>query len=280
MKHLNFLILSTVTLLFLFSSCGRFIEGDGPIVQESLQVPAFTGVELAGGFNVIVTLGDVQSVVAEGHQNIIDRLRTDITSDGSLKLALEHGHYRHYDLTIYITVPYADKFCISGSGDMTVYQAENLILDNLRLRVSGSGNLKGVGTFLVNDESNAKISGSGNINFVIESNEMDAEITGSGDMYFGLITNQVAAEITGSGEIEVVGAAPSQEIKITGSGDYKAFNFPTQNTTARITGSGDVECMVDTQLDATITGSGSVFYKGQPIVNVNISGSGSVKHVN
>lgn len=280
MKNLKFLTLSALCFVFLFSSCRKFIEGDGPIVQESIQVPAFTGVILAGGFDVIVTLGDVQSVVAEGHQNIIDRLQTNITSDGSLKLDLENGRYRHYDLVIYVTVPEADKFRISGAGDMTIYQDTQTVMNDLDIEITGAGNMKGVGPFLVNNRTKARITGAGNMNFVIDTDLMDVNITGSGDMYFDLFANRMDAEITGAGDISLDGAAAHQDIRILGSGDYNAYNFLTQSTFVRITGSGDVECSVDTELEATITGSGSVFYKGSPTVDVNISGSGSVKHVN
>jgi len=261
MKNLKFLTLSALCFVFLFSSCRKSIEGNGPIVQETLQVPAFTGVILAGGFDVIVTLGDVQSVVAEGQQNIIDRLQTSIMNDGSLKLDLENGRYRHYDLIIYVTVPEADKFRISGAGDMTIYQSIQTIMDDLDIEITGAGNMNGVGPFLVNDRTKARITGSGNMNFVIDTDLIDVDITGAGN-------------------ISLDGATAHQDIRILDSGDYSAYNFLSQSTFVRITGSGDVQCSVDTELEATITGSGSVFYKGNPTVDVNISGSGSVKHVN
>ncbi len=64
---------------------------------------------------------------------------------------------------------------------------------------------------------------------------------------------------------------------LTGSGKVLAANLETDKCDIRISGSGDVEINVKSELEANISGSGSVSYKGNPNhVNSHASGSGHI----
>jgi hypothetical protein len=67
---------------------------------------------------------------------------------------------------------------------------------------------------------------------------------------------------------------------VHGSGDVRAFNLQSQQTTAEIYGSGNVETAVSSSLKTAVHGSGDVRYKGSPAVNTESHGSGSVVNVN
>jgi hypothetical protein len=85
-------------------------------------------------------------------------------------------------------------------------------------------------------------------------------------------------EISGSGKLEASGTANEIKTSISGSGKVYASNLTVDKCEARITGSGDVEINVKSELDANITGSGTVSYKGNPShVNGHSSGSGKVR---
>lgn len=84
--------------------------------------------------------------------------------------------------------------------------------------------------------------------------------------------------ISGSGKIEASGTAQAIKATISGSGRVYASNFEVDKCTVRISGSGDVEINVKSELDANISGSGTVSYKGNPNhVNGHSSGSGKVR---
>ncbi|GAJ00009.1 unnamed protein product, partial [marine sediment metagenome] len=77
---------------------------------------------------------------------------------------------------------------------------------------------------------------------------------------------------------EASGSAKEMKASITGSGKVYASNFVVDKCEVRISGSGDVEINVKSDLDANITGSGSVSYKGNPShINSHSSGSGHVR---
>ena len=274
----SILLLTVVSAILLtMNAC---IKGKGDVVQELLTVDSFTGVKLKGSFDVEVVLGGQQSVTAEGNQNIIDRIIARVNSDGVLELELEKGNYKEFQLKIYVSVPVATYFAITGSGDMSIVEDENLTFDDLQLFISGSGNMSGIGEFRVSNTSFAEITGSGNMNFNLNSSLLDVTNSGSGNMIFDIIANEIDADITGSGNLNCTGFAPTQILNVSGSGNYKGFFVESQNTTVDLSGSGNAECKVNTQLNATLSGSGSVYYKGSPVINATITASGEVIDAN
>jgi hypothetical protein len=82
--------------------------------------------------------------------------------------------------------------------------------------------------------------------------------------------------LTGSGNINLAGLVSQQNVEISGSGSYKAGDLDTQQTTAIISGSGNMTLWVKDSLNITISGSGTVDYYGNPRVNQKMTGSGSI----
>ncbi|WP_114784492.1 head GIN domain-containing protein [Botryobacter ruber] len=122
------------------------------------------------------------------------------------------------------------------------------------------------------------LNGSGRIEMrdSFEEPEIQCVLDGSGKISAAFETERAITRLTGSGEIYLNGLSRTQNVSLSGSGKVKAFDFPAENTTVNISGSGDVEVRTSQTLDASISGSGKVSYKGSPTVNSNISGSGKV----
>lgn len=270
--------LLTILVVNLLQGC---IKGEGPIVQQAVSISdPISGVKAMGSFDVIVTLGTAQSVTAEGQQNIIDRLITRVTNEGVLELELERGNYKDFEMTVYVTIPTGNNFILTGSGDMTVVQSEGLRLDSLTLNLSGSGDLKGLGEFLVDGRSYIKLTGSGDVNFNIETGQLESDLSGSGDINLNFEAGEADVNITGSGHCNFTGFAPTQVLSNSGSGDYRGFGVYSSNTTAVLTGSGEVECRASSQLNATLSGSGDLLYKGTPVISSTVTGTGIVRDAN
>lgn len=123
--------------------------------------------------------------------------------------------------------------------------------------VSGSGSVIGEKPFKVNGPLSLAVSGSGNIKLDSESESVDGAISGSGNL-------------------KLAGKTGKCNISISGSGDVAAFDLYTQETSVRISGSGDASVNVNENLNVSIAGSGDVYYKGNAKVRSKISGSGDV----
>ena len=86
---------------------------------------------------------------------------------------------------------------ISGSGDMAVEQASGTV----RARISGAGTLKIAGGHA--STVDARISGSGDVDFGGQADTVNASSSGSGDLRVAHATGAVASSTTGSGRVIV-----------------------------------------------------------------------------
>ncbi len=238
MKNLR--IYSTLFILQLFcisafaqSWWGNGIKGEGPIVEQTLDVSDFTGVSLAISGEVILKQGNQTSVVVKGQQNIIDNIETDVFGQ-TWKIRFDKNVRNHKNVVIYITMPTLTEAYVSGSGKMESKGAFSNLKD-LDIAVSGSGKLS------LDVDANAiesAISGSGDIHLAGNSHEMEVQISGSGELEgFNMNTKNCDIRISGSGECEV-SVSDNLEVRVSGSGDV--FYKGDPRVRSKISGSGDV----------------------------------------
>ncbi len=244
----NIVVFSKILLvIFLASSCNEddnsnnCIRGEGNIITSSLNVSDFNGIGLTISADVNIKQGNVVSVQATGHENIIADIRTFV-SNNFWNIGLEEDCYSNYQLSIDITVPDINKIDISGSGNIVVEDFTNQ--NDLDIDVSGSGNLT-LNSFEGANDFNVDVSGSGTINA-----EKD------------------------------ISSVQNLDIDISGSGEYSGFRISGADCEVGVSGSGIVRLTAINTLDVTINGSGTVFYKGNPTITQNISGAGSLIDAN
>ena len=208
------------------------LSGQGPVVERELNLGSFERISLSVSADVFVTQGDEQSVMVKGQENIIENLITEI-QDKTWRIRFDRPIRRSQGLKIYITLPQ-----LSGA------------------KVSGSGNIASDDSWR-SPSFYASVSGSGNIQLLVETEDLISKISGSGNISLG-------------------GSTKAYEVQITGSGNVRAGELTAENCQVRISGSGDANVDVQEKLDVRITGSGDVRYTGRPRVNSKISGSGSL----
>ena len=112
---------------------------------------------------------------------------------------------------------------------------------------------------------------------MIITDSLKISIKGSGFFDLDLTTQNLQTIVQGSGRANLKGTTNTNSVIIEGSGSIHAFDFLTEITNVRISGSGSVEIITSKQLDIDITGSGVVLYKGTGTVAQKISGSGRVE---
>lgn len=234
----KYFILALLGLVSL-SSClwdddGPFncVDGNGPTVSETINLPDFQGIEMNISADVYLTQGPVQEVVVEGQENIIDLLERDV-DNGVWEIEFEDCVHHSDDLKIYITLPELVEVTINGSGD--VMGQSVFATDEMDLRISGSGDIS---LEAVADSYDITITGSGDMELDGSCEDMDIDISGSGDLNaFGLLAQTADINISGSGECEV-SVSQSMDVTISGSGDVYYKGNPSINV--NISGSGQV----------------------------------------
>ncbi len=256
MKKLNLIILGIALISIVFTGCVKqifWINGEGNIVDKTLELSEFKSISNSACIDVYISQGDTQEVIASGHENIINRLKTNVIGD-KWNIELLPGNYRNFELTLYITVTDLSSVKINGSGDIEINGFNDV--EDLILQICGSGNIYVTDT--------------------IFADNVEVNIDGSGNIELTTVTEWTDANINGSGSIEIDGTSTEEAIKINGSGDYKAFDLICSEADIDIMGSGDVEVNVADFLDIHIMGSGNVYYIGYPRMNLKVDGSGSV----
>ncbi|WP_210462608.1 head GIN domain-containing protein [Rufibacter roseolus] len=239
MKKTN--LFPLLAVLALIASLSSFRVASRSVFDEQTRnVPAFHAIGLAYPANVILRQGSTQSLKVEGDKDQLADLVTEV-KDGRLSIKRKDED-RNWNwssnnndrVTIYITVPMVDH-----------------------LAVSGSGKIKGEGTF--------------------KAKSMDLAVSGSGGIQLNANVEDLSSRISGSGSIELRGEGQQSTISVSGSGSLKGFEFKTSDAKISISGSGTCEINATSTLKSSISGSGRVSYEGSPSVDSRVSGSGTVK---
>ena len=195
------------------SSSSNTVHGSGVQVNESRTVPAFSSVDLAGSNNVVIRVGEEQSVQVYGDDNLIDRTTTDVDA-ATLVIGSKPGSYStNSPVRVEVSVPSLSELTLSGSGMVMVSGVDG---PQLTVTISGSGVVRASGT---TEQLHVTVSGSGQAELGgVEASAVHAVVSGSGEIVV-TATSSLDASVPGSGSI-VYGGNPSDVTKsVTGSGE-------------------------------------------------------------
>jgi hypothetical protein len=193
-------------------SAGSATEGSGVAATQSREVAAFQSIDLAGSNNVVIRVGERQSVVVKADDNLLDRVTTEVQS-GRLVIANTPGSFTTKSpMRVEIDVPALDALTLSGSGNIVVSGVE---AKRLAVSLPGSGTLAGNGTATRLDVT---VGGSGMVQLTrLVASDVRADVSGSGSI-FVTATKRLDASVSGSGAILYAGSPPNVTRNITGSG--------------------------------------------------------------
>jgi hypothetical protein len=224
-------------LILAGSACGtgNAVEGSGSGGQRSYQVGTFDRVDLAGHYDVRITVGGAQSVRAEGAEAELERLEISVV-DGELRIGSKPGSWTSTGKTIvHVTAPSLQAVDVAGSGNVEVGA---LRTQRFRGEIAGSGNLVMQG--LESEEASFDISGSGNVRAAGRARAVILELQGSGNGQLGELQTETArVSIAGSGTAQVR-ASGTAAVSIAGSGSVDVTGGA--RCTVEKAGSGAVRC--------------------------------------
>ena len=209
----------TVVMLYHFDvlggtsgSASSATEGSGVAATQPREVAAFQSIDLAGSNNVVIRVGEKQSVVVKADDNLLDRVTTEVHS-GTLVIANTPGSFTTKGpMRVEVDLPALDALTLSGSGNVVVTGVE---AKRLAVNLPGSGTLAGDGTATRLDVT---VGGSGTVQLTrLVAADVRADVSGSGSI-FVTVTKRLDASVSGSGAILYAGSPPNVTSNITGSG--------------------------------------------------------------
>ena len=192
---------------------GRGTTGSGKIVSDTREVSEFSKVHLTGSGDVVITKGAKREVRVEADDNVIENVRTEVGSDGTLTLGMKKGSWNNVHLKYTIVNPTLEGVDISGSGSINV--EGDFDAKQMQSGISGSGSVRFKGGKTARHE--IRISGSGSVMADnLEADDVTVEISGSGSANVHA-KKTLNAQIRGSGDVYYKGS-PSVTQSIRGSG--------------------------------------------------------------
>ena len=236
MKKLLHAISLILLTLALFSCDGRRIKGSGHVSTANQKLGNYNKIEVKGSMDVYFTQGPEQDAVIEADDNILPYI--ELVQEDDKLIIRQKNHISlsyHNEIKIRLQAPNVKSFALSGSGNIKLINTvENQ--ESVWLGVSGSGNVEGV----------------------VDAPEVNANISGSGD-------------------ITVSGQTRDLELNIAGSGNFNGKSLMAENANINIAGSGDAEVHASVKLEGKIVGSGDIDYLGNPQVSSKVMGSGEIR---
>lgn len=194
------------------------VRGSGTKAEETRHVPAFTSIEVKGGYDVTLTIkgGAAPETVAltlSGDDNLLPLIESTVADD-KLVVDSEQNLNATVPLTLRAEPHRLRAVALSGSGDFDIAGVAG---DEFNIAVSGSGDMKVRG----------------------KTGKLSIAIAGSGDIDAQhLEADSVTIAVAGSGDVSVC-AAKSLEVEIAGSGTINYYCDP-KDIKQDITGSGEL----------------------------------------
>lgn len=203
-------------------------------VTETRAVSGFNGVDMRAFGQVSITLGDQESLVVSGSDNLVPLVKTYV-SNGILVIEMDHVSVQSFNtddvLAFEITVKDLTSLAVSGLGNVEMPALETASLD---LDMSGAGSIK------------------------IDN----------------LAADSVLVNVGGLGNVTLAGTANHADVQISGAGEIDAGSLACKTIRASVPGLGTATVWVTDDLSGEISGAGSVRYYGDPNLQVNATGLG------
>jgi hypothetical protein len=203
---------SIIIACLLVTSCNEAMQGNGILKKESRTVPPFESLRLEGGYKVMVTCQKEQGVQIECDENILPHIITEIKGK-TLYVHSDTNISPKHDPSVTITIPNLTEIVNEGS-----VSAEILNINNASFAIESEGSaivtasgqaanlqVKGEGSCIINAKE-------------LEAENVRISIEGSGQAKVKA-TKSIDAKIEGSGTIEYFGDPSTVNQKVDGSGN-------------------------------------------------------------
>lgn len=250
-------LLGTQSCFFAFNDA--FCQsGSGNIIKEEISLEDFQNITSLTVVDIEIEQGDSQTVIIEGHENMIDELYLSVINE-ELRIDLKDDCYNDFRLKVYVTIPVLKKLKIESTGDVELGSFKNL--DNLSIEISSTGDVIGDGVLEITEK-------------------LDIEISSTGDIKLDVYTQDINIDLSSTGNLALKGSCNTQDIYMDGTADYFAYNLESEICYIENDGIGDAKVYVSDELDVRISSVGDVYYIGEPTVKEYNSGPGNLINAN
>ena len=235
----NITIISLIMILigifaFTLVSCGGAVRGSGNLITEERDVSGFNKVSVSGSGNLYIEQGEEEALTIEAEDNILPLIITRV-SGSTLKIGFRTmtSITTTKGINYYLKVKDLKEILGSGSGSIN---CEALKTEDLYIDISGSRIVDMSNLVLTNIDVNS--SGSGNITVKGTTDTQNIETSGSTKYYAeDLVSESCTIDSSGSGELIV---NVSDELDINASGSVNITYIGSPSIDQNISGSASI----------------------------------------
>jgi hypothetical protein len=272
------------------------VKGNGESEEKNYTVTDFHGIDVSGGFDVVLVQGPSDGLTLTAQKNLFEHITVKV-DQGILKIYTENNIMATRPLKARITFRSIDNLKVSGGGDVT--SETTIEVPDLDVSISGGGDystfvntgklnfhISGGGDAEINGSIktyNVDLSGGGDIHSEIASGtvncrisgggdmtllnkekgtEADIDISGGGDLKVDMNMERLKISVSGGGDATLAGQASELELTINGGGDVFAADLAAGVVTFQVSGGSDVHVNASREITGHISGGGNVYYSG------------------
>ena len=292
-KAILTIILATVAIIS--------TSAQNKIIKQNHNLSTFSSITASGGWDVIISQGDKQSITTEVSDNIADRVSLEV-KNGTLHIGNKSTR-RSFSITstrnttqkAYITVTDINQITSSGGVDINFKTPINT--NNFKLNMSGGSDLEDLTLSCNQFVANLSGGSDAEVRFAkVQSIKIDASggsdanisgasaqtttlnASGGSDINISDISSQqVTIDASGGSDIDIKGQTQQLTISASGGSDISASGLTAQSCKANFAGAADGNIRVIDYLDISVSGSADVTCYGNPKeVKKNIAKTGSL----
>ena len=197
------------------SSQGDTLSETNNVTSEARDVSGFNEVELKGVGNLSIEQTGSESLTVEAEEDVLPKIRTEVENK-RLIISPERNTSINTNKPINykLTVKDLNTLEVSGSGNV---EAEDINTDELAVTIGGAGDVEIRGSA---DSQEVEISGSGEYRAGdLESKEATLDVGGSGLATVN-VSDELEAKVSGSGSVEYIGD-PMVQQEVSGAGEVR-----------------------------------------------------------
>jgi len=274
--------------ILLFILMGRFsmtsfatekVKGNGEVLENYRTVPAFNGVKIGRGMQMMLSKGE-NSVGLKGESNIIEMIETTVENEVlSIRWKSGTSVEKTQPIEIKIAMPGLEYLSVSSSA--VVETTDDFAGEDAHIYASSGSTVKLQG--LTTESLEMDLSSSSTMRFtqgVAVANNASIQLSSGSQLNFTDFTaEQLDTDMSSSSQLSLSGSARSLTVDGSSGSEFKGAAFSVQNASFKGSSSSSFEVEVSDALTASLSSGSTVRYRGAAQVNKNLSSGSSVEKI-
>ena len=260
-------------------------ETGNAVATERRAVTAFSAIELAGPYHVVIDAQAKPALELSGERKQLAEIETVVRGDTLVVRPMQRNGFffnfgkRRETVTVRIGAAALKRLTVAGSGDVEI---EHIKSDSFTLAGNGPGDVHASGAVrrltvtssgsgdlelqhLKAGDVDLTLNGPGDVELADVSGTLSVQAGGSGDLEAdGLRASKVTARMRGPGNVKLSGSARELDLEMSGSGDFEGCDLRIDGGARSVQRGPGNACLAGAirKFDGEVDGSGELAVRG------------------